>query len=123
MNDLFPKKYNFICVILGDNDFTNAMHYGMRQLKEWTDLEYVVCPVEVKHFMIECMIHHHKLGDILRGKPMTTEEEVSLRDYFSKIRVLFNEKFPTCDIEGNIPADYDGGAIYVDVNTGFIQSF
>lgn len=122
MNDIFPKTYNYIFVILGDNDFTNAMHYGTRKLKEMTDLKSL-CPFTVKHFMIECMIHHHKLGDILRGKPMTMEEEVSLRNYFSKIRVLFNEKFPTYDIEGDEPCDYDGGAIYIDVNTGFIQSF
>ena len=122
MNDIFPKDYNFIFVILGDNDFISGMYDGMFKLKEMTDLKSL-CPFTVKHFMIECMIHHQKIRDILRGDTMTIEEENSLRDYFSKIRVLFNEKFPTYDIEGNEPCDYDGGAIYVDVNTGFIQSF
>jgi hypothetical protein len=54
---------------------------------------------------------------------MTDEDEISLRKYIASMRVLFNEKFPTIDIEGTIPANHDGGAIYIDVNTGFISAF
>lgn len=122
MNDISPKDYNFICVILGDNDFISAMYEGMYGLKENTDLKSL-CPFTVKLFMIESMIFYLKKRDILRGEPMSEEREKFYRNYFKDIRVLFNEKFPTIDIEGTIPAEHDGGAIYIDVNTGFISSF
>jgi hypothetical protein len=122
MNDISPKDYNFICVILGDNDFISAMYQGMYALKEKTDLKSL-CPFTVKLFMIESIVHYHKIRGILNGDLMTDEDEISLRKYIASMRVLFNEKFPTIDIEGTIPADHDGGAIYVDVNTGFISSF
>lgn len=120
--DNFIKKYNFICVILGDNDFISSLYEGMNSLKDKTDLKSI-CPFTVKAFMIESIIHYHKIRGILYGKTMTQEDEISLRQYISTMRVLFNEKFPTIDIEGEIPAEYDGGAIYIDVNTGFISSF
>lgn len=122
MNDISPKDYNFICVILGDNDFKLSMYEGMYALKEKTDLKSL-CPFTVKLFMIESIVYYHKIRGILNGDLMTNEDEISLRKYIASMRVLFNEKFPTIDIEGTIPADHDGGAIYVDVNTGFISSF
>lgn len=122
MNDISPKDYNFICVILGDNDFISAMYQGMYALKEKTDLKSL-CPFTVKLFMIESIVHYHKIRGILNGDLMTDEDEISLRKYIASMRVLFNEKFPTIDIEGTMPAEHDGGAIYVDVNTGFISSF
>lgn len=122
MCEIFPKDYNFICVILGDNDFISGMYEGMYALKEKTDLKSL-CPFTVKLFMIESIVHHSKIRGILRGDIMTDEEENGLRKYISDIKVLFNEKFPTIDIDGTMPADHDGGAIYVDVNTGFISSF
>lgn len=122
MNDISPKDYNFICVILGDNDFTYAMYQGMYALKEKTDLKSL-CPFTVKLFMIESIVHYHKIRGILNGDLMTDEDEISLRKYIASMRVLFNEKFPTIDIEGTMPADHGGGSIYIDVNTGFIFSF
>jgi hypothetical protein len=122
MNDISPKDYNFICVILGDNDFISAMYQGMYALKEKTDLKSL-CPFTVKLFMIESIVHYYKIRGILNGDLMTDEDEISLRKYIASMRVLLNEKFPTIDIEGTIPADHDGGAIYIDVNTGFISSF
>ena len=122
MNDISPKDYNFICVMLGDNDFTSAMYQGMYALKEKTDLKSL-CPFAVKLFMIESIVHYHKIRGILNGDLMTDEDEISLRKYIASMRVLFNEKFPTIDIEGTMPADHDGGSIYIDVNTGFISSF
>lgn len=122
MNDISPKDYNFICVILGDNDFISAMYEGMYALKEKTDLKSL-CPFTVKLFMIESIVHYHKIRGILNGDLMTDEDEISLRKYIASMRVLFNEKFPTIDIEGTMPAEHDGGAIYIDVNTGFISSF
>lgn len=122
MNDISPKDYNFICVILGDNDFISAMYEGMYALKEKTDLKSL-CPFAVKLFMIESIVHYYKIRGILNGDLMTDEDEISLRKYIASMRVLLNEKFPTIDIEGTMPADHDGGAIYVDVNTGFISSF
>lgn len=110
-----PKGYNFICVILGDNDFASAMLEGMRSLKEEADFGSL-CPAIVKEFMTEFIVHYRKIRHILRGEHMTDEGETRLRTYISsKIRVLFNEKFPT--------DDYDGGAVYVDVNTGFVSTF
>lgn len=122
MNGISPKDYNFICVILGDNDFTSAMYEGMYALKEKTDLKSL-CPFTVKLFMIESIVHYHKIRGILNGDLMTDEDEISLRKYIASMRVLLNEKFPTIDIEGTKPAEHDGGAIYIDVNTGFISSF
>jgi hypothetical protein len=123
-DSLNPKDYNFICIILGDNDFTSDMYAAMYSLKEHCS-NYLksLCPFTVKAFFIEAMLSHYKLKHILRGDPISDEEEKSIKKYFSGIRVLFNEKFPTIDIEGEIPCDHDGGAIYVDVNTGFISSF
>lgn len=121
-DSLNPKDYNFICVILGDNDFSSAMYEGMYALKEKTDLKSL-CPFTVKLFMIESIVHYHKIRGILNGDLMTDEDEISLRKYIASMRVLFNEKFPTIDIEGTIPANHDGGAIYIDVNTGFISAF
>jgi len=123
-DSLNPKDYNFICVILGDNDFISDMYYAMNTLKDYwcSDLKSL-CPFTVKAFFIEAMLSHYKLKHILRGDPISDEEEKSIKKYFSGIRVLFNEKFPTIDIEGEIPCDHDGGAIYVDINTGFISSF
>ena len=54
---------------------------------------------------------------------MSEEQEKSYRNYFKDIRVLFNNKFPTIDIEGTMPADHNHGAIYADINTGFISAF
>jgi hypothetical protein len=121
-DSLNPKDYNFICVILGDNDFISDMHYAMNDLQSRVDLKSL-CPFSVKQFFIESMLYHYKTKHILRGDAIDAAEEKSIRDYFSGIRVLFNEKFPTIDIEGEIPCDHDGGAIYIDVNTGFISSF
>jgi hypothetical protein len=121
-DSLNPKDYNFICVILGDNDFISDMHYAMNDLQSRVDLKSL-CPFSVKQFFIESMLYHYKTKHILRGDAIDAAEEKSIRDYFSGIRVLFNEKFPTYDIEGNHPCEHDGGAIYVDVNTGFISSF
>jgi hypothetical protein len=121
-DSLNPKDYNFICVILGDNDFISDMHFAMHDLQSRVDLKSL-CPFSVKQFFIESMLCHYKTKHILRGDAIDAAEEKSMRDYFSGIRVLFNEKFPTIDIEGEIPCDHDGGAIYVDVNTGFISSF
>lgn len=123
MNDsLNPKDYNFICVILGDNDFTSDLYFAMHDLQSRADLKSL-CPFSVKQFFIESMLYHYKTTRILRGNVIDTAKEKFMRDYFSRITVLFNEKFPTWDIEGEIPCDHDGGAIYVDVNTGFISSF
>lgn len=122
MNDISPKPYNFICVILGDNDYTSALYDAMYTLKEKTDVKSL-CPFVVKEFMIESIIHYHRIKSILHGREYTTEDEQDERKYISKMRVLLNEKFPTLDIEGEIPYDCDGGAIYMDVNTGFISSF
>jgi hypothetical protein len=121
-DSLNPKDYNFICVILGDNDFISDMHYAMNDLQSRVDLKSL-CPFSAKQFFIESMLYHYKTKHILRGDAIDAAEEKSIRDYFSGIRVLFNEKFPTYDIEGNHPCEHDGGAIYVDVNTGFISSF
>ncbi len=121
-DSLNPKDYNFICVILGDNDFISNMYFAMHDLQSRTDLKSL-CPFSVKQFFIESMLYHYKTKHILRGDAIDASEEKSIRDYFSGIRVLFNEKFPTIDIEGEIPCDHDGGAIYVDVNTGFVSSF
>ena len=121
-DSLNPKDYNFICVILGDNDFISDMHFAMHELQSRVDLKSL-CPFSVKQFFIESMLYHYKTKHILRGDAIDAAEEKSMRAYFSGIRVLFNEKFPTIDIEGEIPCDHDGGAIYIDVNTGFISSF
>jgi len=123
-DSLNPKDYNFICVILGDNDFISDMHYAMNTLKDYwcSDLKSL-CPFVVKAFFIEAMLSHYKLKHIIQGGPISDKEEKHMKEYFSDIRVLFNVKFPTYDIEGNHPCDHDGGAIYVDVNTGFISSF
>ena len=122
MNDVTPKDYNFIFVILGDNDFGSIMHDSMISLKERTDLKSL-CPFTVKAFMIESMMHYYKIQKILDGCILSDEQEAFYKKYFGEITVLFNEKFPTCDIEGNCPVEHDGGAIYIDVNTGFISSF
>jgi len=121
-DSLNPKDYNFICVILGDNDFISDMYFAMHDLQSRVDLKSL-CPFSVKQFFIESMLYHYKTKHILRSDAIDAAEEKFMRDYFSDITVLFNEKFPTYDIEGEIPYDHDGGAIYVDVNTGFISSF
>ena len=123
-DSLNPKDYNFICVILGDNDFISEMYYAMNTLKDYwcSDLKSL-CPFVVKAFFIEAMFSHYKMKHIIRGSPISDKEEKQIKEYLSDITVLFNEKFPTVDIEGKIPRDHDGGAIYVDVNTGFISSF
>ena len=122
MTDIYPKPYNFICVILGDNDFGSIMYDSMMSLKDKTDLKGL-CPFTVKAFMVESMLHYYKIKHILGGYILSDEQEAFYKRYFNGITVLMNEKFPTCDIEGNEPCDYDGGAIYIDVNTGFISSF
>jgi hypothetical protein len=123
-DSLNPKDYNFICVILGNNDFSSEMYYAMNTLKDyWCSNLKSLCPFVVKAFFIEAMLSHYKLKHILRGNPISDKEEKHMKEYFSGIRVLFNEKFPTYDIEGNHPCEHDGGAIYVDVNTGVISSF
>ena len=122
MNDISPKDYNFICVILGDNDFNSDMYSAMQDLQSRVDLKSL-CPFSTKQFFIESMLYYYKIKYILKGNAIDAAKEKFMRDYFSEIRVLFNERLPTIDIEGEIPCDHDGGAIYVDLNTGFISSF
>jgi hypothetical protein len=121
-DSLNPKDYNFICVILGDNDFISEMYSTMHDLQSRVDLKSL-CPFSTKQFFIESMLFYYKTKYILKGNAIDAAKEKFMRDYFSEIRVLFNERLPTIDIEGEIPCDYDSGAIYVDVNTGFISSF
>jgi hypothetical protein len=121
-DSLNPKDYNFICVILGDNDFISEMYSTMHDLQSRVDLKSL-CPFTIKQFFIESMLYYYKTKHILEGNAIDAAKEKFMRDYFSEISVLFNERLPTIDIEGKIPCNHDGGAIYVDVNTGFISSF
>ena len=121
-DSLNPKDYNFICVILGDNDFISEMYSTMHDLQSRVDLKSL-CPFSTKQFFIESMLYYYKTKHILEGNAIDAAKEKFMRDYFSEIIVLFNERLPTIDIEGKIPCNQDGGAIYVDVNTGFISSF
>jgi hypothetical protein len=121
-DSLNPKDYNFICVILGDNDFISDMYSTMHDLQSRVDLKSL-CPFSTKQFFIESMLYYYKTKHILEGNAIDAAKEKFMRDYFSEIIVLFNERLPTIDIEGKIPCNHGGGAIYVDVNTGFISSF
>jgi hypothetical protein len=100
------------------------MYYAMNTLKDYwcSDLKSL-CPFVVKAFFIESMLSHYKLRNIIEGNPISEEKEKRMKEYFSKITVLFNQKFPTYDVEGKMLCDYDGGAIYIDVNTGHFSSF